>query len=339
MKFILYALMFTFLSILATPSYANAEMVIKGAGASFPYPLYRWWSLRYNKLSNVRIDYHSIGSGGGLQKILAKEIDFGATDIPLSTKELEEKGLIQFATVLGGVVPVVNLPNIPTGELKLTGSVLADIFMGKISHWAHSDIKKLNPHLTLPNLKISVVHREKASGTTWIFTNYLSKVSTEFKNTIGNAKHVSWPVGKSASGNKGIVKEVLFTEGSIGYTGYEFAVQSEANYAILKNKDGQFIHPNHDSFQAATASVDWSKTNADITLTHTADKGSWPIVGATFILMHKDQPDNEKVKALLDFFEWCYSDEGDHPALMIDYIPIPDELVHSVRKEWGKIQL
>ncbi len=338
MRSILLACAITLFTFSFSPVTASAETVIKGAGASFPYPLYRWWSLRYGKTSDTRIDYESIGSGGGIKKIQAKEVDFGATDAPLSADELNKHGLIQFATVLGGVVPVINVPGVAKGELKLSGALLADIFMGKVSNWNHDSIKKLNPDQQLPNLAIKVVHRSESSGTTWIFTNYLSKVSPAFKSTVGNAKKVTWPVGVSVNGNEGIVKEVHGTPGTIGYAGYDFAVQSETNYTMLENRSGKFVHPNHDSFQDAAASVDWSRKNADIILTDKDGENAWPIVGATFILMHKTQTSTAKAKELLSFLNWCYSKDGDFPAEMIDYVPVPDELVATIQNEWTTIK-
>lgn len=315
----------------------HAEVAIKGAGASFPYPLYAWWSLRHGKETDTKIYYDSIGSGGGIKRILAKDVDFGATDAPLTPEELQKHGLIQFATVLGGVVPVIHVPGIKTGELKLTGPLLAKIFMGEISYWDNQEIQQFNTPLTLPHLPISVVCRSKGSGTTWIFTNYLSKVSARFNQSVGNNKLVQWPVGSSARGNEGIINKVQATAGAIGYTEYAYAVQSKTNYVTLMNKSKQFVQPNRESFQAAAASVDWSKASADIILTNREGEQAWPITGATFILMHKTQMDTAKTKALLRFFQWCYT-EGDTFADYLDYVPLPDVLTTTIQKGWLEVQ-
>ncbi len=315
---------------------ASAEVVVKGAGASFPYPIYAWWSLRHGKVTDTKIEYDSIGSGGGIKRILAGDVDFGATDAPLSPSELEKNGLIQFATVLGGVVPVLNLPGIPVGELKLSGQVLADIFMGRVKSWNDKSIRALNPEFKLPELAITVVHRTKGSGTTWVFTNYLSKVNSSFKQKVGTGKLVNWPVGVGEKGNQGIVDKVHATPGAIGYTEYAYALQSSTNYTMLLNKAGTYVHPNRESFQAAANSVDWSHSSADVILTDKDGANAWPITAATFILMHKKQADLQKLDALLKFFDWCYRDGGQY-AELLDYVPLSVELTDKIRQQWAGV--
>jgi len=314
-----------------------AGTVIQGAGASFPYPLYAWWALRYEKESGTKINYQSIGSGGGIKSILDGSVDFGASDAPMSSSELEKHGLIQFATVLGGVVPIINVPGVPVGEMHLSGPLLAQLFMGKISHWDDMAIKKLNPKLTLPHLPVHVLYRAGSSGTTWIFTNYLSKVHSPFKKDIGNSKKVAWPVGVAIDGSDGMVKAITKTPGAIGYAEYAYAVQGNINYALLQNRDGEFVHPNQQSFQAAAASIDWSNKEADVVLTDQVGKETWPITGATFILMYKDQSNPEKAQALLNFFKWCYH-EGDQFAEFLDYVPVPEVLVKNIYNDWTNVR-
>lgn len=327
-----------FLSVIPIQSsFANTSVELRGAGASFPYPLYAWWSLRYSKSSGTKISYDSIGSGGGIKRIKAKEVDFGATDAPLSREELEKHGLIQFATVLGGVVPIINVPGVAVGDLKLSGTVLADIFMGKVRNWNDEAIRSLNPGLSLPNLAIHVVHRAGSSGTTWIFTNYLSKVSPVFDKKVGFGKVVSWPVGNAVKGTDGLVKQVQAVEGSIGYGEYAYAVQDKLNYVTLQNRSGNFVHPNHESFQAAASNVDWSSAGTDLVITDKEGKQAWPITAVTFILIHQTQNDPVKAKELINFFSWCYREEGDQLADNIDYVPLPESVMPNIRNEWDRL--
>jgi phosphate transport system substrate-binding protein len=312
---------------------ARAGVVIHAAGATFPYPIYAWWALRHGRLSGSKLVYNATGSGGGIQRIEQKTVDFGATDAPLSQSELDQYGLIQFPTVLGGVVPVIHIPGIKTAELMLTGSTLADIFLGKITRWNDDQLVQLNPNLHLPNLPISIVHRSKGSGTTWIFTNYLSKVSSSWRNQLGVNKSIDWPVGHSAIGNDGVIQKVQQTAGAIGYAEYAYVTQSHSAYALLRNHDGHFVKPSAKNFKAAAEYVDWSKKGADIVLTDKPGVKTWPIVGATFILMYKIQQKPEVAKAILSFFDWCYK-EGDFFAEGIDYIPLSDNVKKNVRTTW-----
>lgn len=312
---------------------ARAGVVIHAAGATFPYPIYAWWALRHERVSGSKLEYNAIGSAGGIQRIKQKTVDFGASDAPLSQSKLDQHGLIQFPTVLGGVVPIIHIPGIKTAELMLTGSILADIFLGKITRWNDDQLVQLNPNLHLPNLPISIVHRSKGSGTTWIFTNYLSKVSSSWSHQLGIHKSIDWPVGYSAIGNDGVIQKVQQTIGAIGYAEYAYAAQGRNNYPLLKNHDGFFVEPNEKNFKAATEHVDWSKNGKDIVLTDKPGTKTWPIVGATFILMYKVQQKPEVAKAILSFFDWCYK-EGDSFAERINYIPLSDNVKNSIRTTW-----
>ncbi|MBB5017770.1 phosphate transport system substrate-binding protein [Chitinivorax tropicus] len=307
---------------------------ITGAGATFPYPLYAKWAEAYKAKTGVGLNYQSIGSGGGIKQIKAKTVDFGASDKPLTPKELEEAGLMQFPTVMGGVVPVINLQGVQPGQLKLTPAVLADIFLGKITKWNDSRIASLNQGLSLPDQGITVVRRSDGSGTTFIFTNYLSKVSAEWKEKVGEEASVKWPTGIGGKGNEGVANYVKLTAGSIGYVEYAYALQNKMAFTQLQNKDGQFVAPSEDSFKAAASHADWEKAPGFYEiLTNEPGKQSWPITGATFILIHKSQEKAESGKDVLKFFDWAY-DQGDQTALQLDYIPLPDNVVKLVRSAW-----
>ncbi len=309
---------------------------ITGAGATFPYPLYAKWAEAYKQRTGVGLNYQSIGSGGGIKQIRSKTVDFGASDAPLKAEELEKDGLLQFPTVMGGVVPVVNLDGIAAGQMKLTGEVLADIYLGKIGKWNDSQIAALNPGMKLPGTPITVVHRADGSGTTFIFTNYLSKVSSEWKDKVGNNASVSWPAPTSTGGkgNEGVASFVQRIKGSIGYVEYAYAKQNKMTYAMLRNRDGEFVAPSDKTFQAAAAGADWRHAAGFYEiLTDEPGKASWPITGATFILMHKTQADGAKAKEVLRFFDWAYQN-GDRMALDLDYIPMPDDVVKLVQAAW-----
>jgi len=314
---------------------ARAASVIHAAGATFPHPIYAWWALRYGREHDMHLEYNATGSGGGISRIEKGTVDFGASDAPLSQKELDEYGMIQFPTVLGGVVPVLNVPGVASGELHLTGTLLADIFMGKIKNWNDPALRSLNSDLNLPDIPIRVVHRIKGSGTTWIFTNYLSKVSPEWRDRLGNHKLIKWPVGKGAYGNSGIIDKVNQIMGAIGYCEYSYVVQSNGTYALMKNFDGYFVEPTQASFKAAAGSVDWSKKGADIVLTNKGGRNTWPIAGATFILMYKKQRFPEAARRILSFFDWCYR-EGDLYAEGIDYVTLSDTVKNDIRHTWGE---
>ena len=320
---------------LAAPQLALAAD-ITGAGATFPYPLYAKWAEAYRQKTGVGLNYQSIGSGGGIKQIRSKTVDFGASDAPLKAEELEKDGLLQFPTVMGGVVPVVNLEGVAPGQMKLTGQALADIYLGKIAKWNDPALVSLNPGVKLPNQPITVVHRADGSGTTFIFTNYLSKMSAEWKDKVGNNASVSWPAPTSSGGkgNEGVASFVQRIKGAIGYVEYAYAKQNKMAYTLLQNKEGAFVAPNDKTFQSAAAGADWKNAPGFYEiLTDEPGKNSWPITGATFILMHKAQADGEKAKEVLKFFSWAYQ-SGEQMALELDYIPMPGDVVKLVQSTW-----
>jgi phosphate transport system substrate-binding protein len=315
-------------------AHAADTRTISGAGATFPYPIYAKWAETYYQKTGVQMNYQSIGSGGGIKQIQANTVDFGASDKPLTAAELGND-LIQFPTVMGGVVPVVNLPEVPAGKLHLSGAVLADIFMGKVTKWNAPEIAALNKGAVLPATDITVVHRADGSGTTWIFTNYLSKVSPEWKQNIGNDASVAWPTGLGGKGNEGVAAYVTRTKGAIGYVEYAYALQNKMNYAQLQNAAGNFVAPEEKTFQAAAASADWKNAPGFyMVLTNQSGKEAWPITGATFILFHKQQKDAATAKAVLSFFDWAYGN-GNEMAAALDYIPMPKSVVELVQQSWA----
>lgn len=307
---------------------------ITGAGATFPYPIYAKWADTYKTKTDINVNYQSIGSGGGIKQIIAKTIDFGASDMPLKPEHLKKNGLMQFPAVMGGVVPVINIAGVAAGQLKLDGKVLADIFQGTITKWNDPALRALNPGIKLPNTTIVVVHRSDGSGTTFIFTNYLSKVSQEWKSTVGEGTAVSWKTGTGGKGNEGVASYVQRIQNSIGYVEYAYALQNKMAYAQLKNLDGQFVTPNDTSFKSAAANAEWKKTSGFYELlTNEPGQESWPITGATFILMHKTQVKAESAKEVLKFFDWAYSN-GDELAEALDYVPMPEKVQQLVRTAW-----
>lgn len=309
---------------------------VTGAGASFPAPLYAKWADAYHKATGVRVNYQSVGSGAGIKQIKAKTVDFGASDMPLKDDELAKDGLVQFPTVIGGVVPVVNIPGVQPGQLKLTGEVLADIYLKKITKWNDKAITALNPGLALPDLDIQVVRRADGSGTTFIFTNYLAKASADWRAKMGEGSTaVDWPTGAGGKGNEGVSAFVQRLPGSIGYVEYAYAKQNKMAHVLLRNKAGSFVAPDDVTFKAAAASADWSKSFYQI-LTDQADKNAWPISGATFILMHKSQEKPAVASAALKFFDWAYTN-GDKMATDLEYVPLPDAVEATVRKQWSNI--
>jgi len=315
---------------------AQAATTINGAGATFPYPIYAKWAEAYKAKTGVGMNYQSIGSGGGIKQIKSKTVDFGASDKPLSAKDLDAAGLIQFPMVMGGVVPVVNLPGVKAGSLKLTGEVLGDIYLGKITQWNDAALTKLNPGVKLPSDRINVVHRSDGSGTTYIFTHYLSKVSSAFKEKIGNNTSVAWPAGVGGKGNEGVASYVQRLKGSIGYVEYAYALQNKMNHVQLKNHDGHFVKPDSASFQSAAAGADWAGTPGfSVMLTNQPGAKSWPITGATFILVYKKQEKPETAKEVLKFFDWAYH-RGDKLADALHYVPIPASVVKLVEQTWKK---
>ncbi|HEU4852454.1 MAG TPA: phosphate ABC transporter substrate-binding protein PstS [Telluria sp.] len=311
-----------------------AAVDITGAGATFPYPIYAKWAESYKAATGVGLNYQPVGSGAGIKQIKAKTVDFGASDMPLVEKDLNEAGLMQFPAIMGGVVPIVNLPGVAPGQMKLTGAVVADIYMGKILKWNDKQIVALNPGVKLPDDDITVVRRADSSGTSFLFTDFLSKSSPTFKSTIGAGTTVKWPVGVGGKGNEGVAANVQRIKGSIGYVEYAYAKKNKMQHTQLKNKNGEFVQPDDLSFKAAAAAADWSKTPGfGVVLTDQAGKGAWPITGASFILMHKTQVDTAKGKEVLKFFDWAFKN-GDAAALELDYVPMPDTVNKLVQQNW-----
>jgi phosphate transport system substrate-binding protein len=307
---------------------------ITGAGATFPYPIYAKWAEAYKEQSGNNLNYQSIGSGGGIKQINAKTVDFGASDMPLKPEELAKGGLMQFPTVMGGDVPVYNLEGIGPGQIKFTGEVLANIYMGKIKKWNDQAIAALNPGVKLPDQDITVVHRSDGSGTTFIWTNYLSKQSMPFKRDVGEGTSVSWPTGVGGKGNEGVASYVQRIKGSIGYVEYAYALQNKMAYALVKNKAGHYTKPDSGTFKAAAAGAKWNEAPGFyLVLTDQPGKESWPITGATFILMHKTQANPERAKEVLKFFDWAYAN-GDKLADSLDYVPMPDSVVKLIQHAW-----
>ncbi|WP_350557766.1 phosphate ABC transporter substrate-binding protein PstS [Psychrobacter sp. CAL346-MNA-CIBAN-0220] len=318
----------------------NVSMTITGAGASFPQPIYAKWSYDYNAATGGQVNYQSIGSSGGIKQIQSKTVDFGASDAPLTPKELEEAGLIQFPTVIGGVVPVVNIDGIKPGELKLDGETLANIYLGKISNWNDPAIAAMNPDLTLPNASITTVFRSDGSGTTFNFTDYLAKVSNDWKDTVGVEKTVKWPTsatGAGGKGNEGVASYVNRMKNSIGYVEYAYAKQNKMSHAALKNAAGNIVQPSAQTF-AAAGDIDWSKQEGFYkVITNSETDQAWPIAAATFILVHK-QPENPKQAAgVLNFFDWAYS-QGDDDAILLDYVPFSDTAVALFKDKWNEVK-
>ncbi len=309
---------------------------ITGAGASFPAPLYAKWASDYNKQTGVKVNYQSVGSGGGIKQIDSKTVDFGATDMPLTDDVLKTKGQMQFPTVIGGVVPILNVAGIAPGQLKLTGPLLADIFLGKVSRWNDPAIKAINPGVNLPDTAIAQVRRADGSGTTFIFTNYLSKVSPDWKAKVGEGTAVNWPVGAGGKGNEGVAAFVARLPNSLGYVEYSYVKQNKLNYALVQNAAGNFVKPEDDTFKAAAAGADWAKSFYQI-LTNQPGKDSWPLSGATFILMHTSQDKPANGSETLKFFNWAYAN-GEKAATDLDYVPMPAAAVAAVQKAWGEIK-
>jgi phosphate transport system substrate-binding protein len=311
---------------------------LTGAGATFPYPIYAKWAEAYKKSSGNGLNYQSIGSGGGIKQIKAKTVDFGASDMPLKAEELNAEGLMQFPAIMGGVVTVVNLDGIAPGQMKLTGDVIAAIYLGKITKWNAPEIVALNPGVKLPDAEITVVHRADGSGTSFLFTDYLSKVNPEFKTTVGAGTAVKWPAGVGGKGNEGVAANVQRIKGAIGYVEYAYAKKNKMSYTQLKNSDGQFVEPDDETFKAAAAGADWAKTPGfAVVLTNQPGKTSWPITGASFILMHKVQADGAKGKEVLKFFDWSYKNGG-AMATELDYVAMPAAVTKLVEDAW-KTQL
>jgi phosphate transport system substrate-binding protein len=307
---------------------------ITGAGATFPYPIYAKWADAYKKSTGVGMNYQSIGSGGGIKQITSKTVDFGASDMPMKPEELEKNGLLQFPAIMGGVVPVYNIKGVTSGQITLTGQQLADIYLGKIKKWNDPALVASNKGVSLPDQAISVVHRSDGSGTTFIFVNYLSKVSGDWKSSVGEGTAVKWPTGVGGKGNEGVANYVGRIDGAIGYVEYAYAKQNKLAVAKLVTRDGGAVLPNDESFKAAAAGADWAKApGMYLILTDQPGKQSWPMTGASFILLHKVQAKPESAKEVLKFFEWSFKN-GDEMASALDYVPMPDAVVKMIQAEW-----
>jgi len=318
---------------LAFMATAALSQDVTGAGATFPAPVYAKWADAYHKASGARINYQSVGSGAGIRQITAKTVDFGASDKPLTDEDLAKDGLVQFPMVIGGVVPVVNIKGIQAGQIRLTGQVLGDIYLGKITKWNDAALTALNPGVPLPDAAIAPVRRADGSGTTFIFTNYLSKVNAEWKAKVGEGTAVNWPVGAGGKGNEGVAAFVQRLPNSIGYVEYAYAKQNKMSHVQLRNKDGAYAQPDDAAFKAAAAGADWNRSFYQI-LTEQPGKDSWPITGATYILMFKTQEKPSNASNSLKFFEWAYVN-GDQMADELSYVPLPASVKDLVRKLWA----
>jgi len=310
---------------------------VTGAGATFPAPLYSKWASDYNRVTNIKINYQSVGSGAGIKQIEAKTVTFGASDMPLTDDRLKDLGLFQFPTAIGGVVPVINVKGIEPGQLKLSGTLIADIFLGKITKWDDSAIRALNPSLALPSQEITVVRRADGSGTTFIWTNYLSKVSKEFKDTIGEGTAVNWKVGAGGKGNEGVAAMVRQLPGTLGYVEFAYVKQTRMNWVNVQNAAGTWVAPTEESFKAAAANADWNRTYFQI-LTNQAGKEAWPISGATFILVYLKPEDAAKSKTAIAFFDWAFA-SGDKAADDLDYVALPLAVKNKIRADWKRLAL
>jgi phosphate transport system substrate-binding protein len=337
MKKMIFAAAMIAASAMSTATLAQAAATINGAGATFPFPVYSQWAHDYNKETGVKLNYQAIGSGGGIKQIKAKTVDFGASDAPLKAAELDKFGLMQFPMIMGGVVPVVHIKGIKAGQLKLSASNLADIYLGKITKWNDARITANNKGLKLPAQDITVVHRADGSGTTWIFTNYLTKVSADWAKTLGNAKAVAWPVGLGGKGNQGVAAFVSKVKGSIGYVEYAYALQNHMASILLQNNNGTYVAPTAANFQAAAAGADWKHAKGYyIVLTDQPGAISWPITGASFILMYKTQANPAIAKEVLKFYNWSYKN-GAKAAQKLDYVPMPAAVANMVRATWKSV--
>jgi phosphate transport system substrate-binding protein len=312
-----------------------AAAEISGAGATFPYPIYAKWAEAYHQKTGIGLNYQSIGSGGGIKQIQAATVTFGASDKPLELKDLDASGLVQWPMIIGGVVPVVNITGVKPGDLMLDGPTLASVYLGEIKNWNDPRIKALNPKVSLPNLAIAPVYRSDGSGTNFLFTDYLSKVSPDFKSKVGANTSVEWPAGIGAKGNEGVANMTTQTSGAIGYVEYAYAKQNKMTYLQLKNADGKVVAPEADAFQAAATNADWEKAPGYyVILTNQAGAKSWPITGASFIIMYKNAKDATASLQALQFFDWAYKNGG-AMASQLDYVPLPDKLVKLVEKTWA----
>lgn len=309
---------------------------VTGAGATFPAPLYAKWADAYNKATGARINYQSVGSGAGLRQIRGKTVDFGASDMPLTDADLAKDGLMQFPTVIGGVVPVLNVRGLTAGQVRMTGQVLGDIYLGKITKWNDPALTALNPGVPLPDAAIAVVRRADGSGTTFIFSNYLSKVNAEWKSKVGEGTAVNWPTGAGGKGNEGVAAFVQRLPNSLGYVEYSYAKSNKMSHVLMRNQAGNFVAPDDTAFKAAAASADWAKSFYQI-LTDQPGRDSWPITGATFIMMHKAQDKPVQATNSLKFFDWAFTN-GDKMATDLEYVPLPESVKALSRRAWGDIK-
>ncbi len=311
---------------------------ITGAGATFPYPIYAKWADAYKKATGTGMNYQSIGSGGGIKQITAKTVNFGASDMPMKPEDLEKNGLMQFPAIMGGVVPVYNLKGIKAGEIRFTGELLANIYLGKVKKWNDAAIAGLNPGVKLPDDNITVVHRSDGSGTTFLWTNYLSKVSADWKGTVGEGTSVKWPAGVGGKGNEGVASYVQKINGALGYVEYAYAKQNKLTAGMMRNKAGKFVSPDDNSFKAAAAGAEWTKTpGMGVVLSEQPGDASWPVTGASFILIHKAQDKPAAGREVLKFFEWAFAN-GQKMADELDYVPMPDPVVKVIQAEWKNIK-
>jgi phosphate transport system substrate-binding protein len=328
-------------AILAAAAAVSAPAIaadITGAGATFPYPIYAKWADAYKKATGTGMNYQSIGSGGGIKQITAKTVNFGASDMPMKAEDLEKNGLMQFPAIMGGVVPVYNLKGIGAGEIRFTGELLSSIYLGKVKKWNDPAIASLNPGVKLPGDNITVVHRSDGSGTTFLWTNYLSRVSAGWKSAVGEGTSVKWPAGVGGKGNEGVASYVQKINGSLGYVEYAYAKQNKLTAGQMQNKAGKFVVPTDTSFKAAAAGAEWTKTpGMGVVLTDQPGDGSWPVTGASFILIHKTQDKPELGKEVLKFFEWAFAN-GEKMADELDYVPMPAAVVKVIRAEWKNIK-
>jgi phosphate transport system substrate-binding protein len=319
---------------LVTPALAAD---ITGAGATFPYPIYAKWADAYKKNTGTGLNYQSIGSGGGIKQIEAKTVDFGASDMPLKGEDLEKNGLVQFPAIMGGVVPVVKLAGVQPGQLKFTGDLIAQIYLGKITKWNDPAIAKLNAGVKLPDQNITVVHRSDGSGTTFLWTNYLSKASADWKSTVGEGTSVKFPTGVGGKGNEGVASYVQKIDGAIGYVEYAYAKQNKLAHGQMQNKSGKFVQPEDNAFKAAASGANWkSVPGMGVVLTDQPGDGSWPITGASFILVHAKQDKPETGKEVLKFFDWAYKN-GQKMAEELDYVPMPEAVVKEIEASWKQV--
>lgn len=317
-----------------TVAVAAQAVNVTGAGASFPYPIYAKWAAAYHSETGRQVNYQSIGSGGGQQQIIAKTVDFGASDDPMMADALTKDNLLQFPAIIGGTVPVVHIDGVEPGQLKLSGQIIGDIYLGKVTKWNDSSIQELNPGLKLPNQSIVVVHRSDGSGTTFGWTNYLSKVSPDWKEQVGEGKAVKWPTGQGGKGNEGVAAYVRQLNNSIGYVEYAYAKQNNLSWVQLQNQDGNFVQPTQETFAAAAANADWENTpGMGVILTNEPGADSWPVTAASFILMHKDQDKQQPALAVLEFFDWAFKN-GAEMASELDYVPLPADVTDKIRDAW-----